>query len=50
MYQLLIFMSIKKSSVINKFDLSKDNEIIKIKRGDYTNINKEIKKIISGNN
>ena len=34
------------SSVIDKFDLSKDNEIIKIKRGDYTNINKEIKKII----
>lgn len=32
--------------VINKFDLNKDNEIIKIKRGDYTNINKEIKKVI----
>ena len=33
--------------IINKVDFSKENEVIKVKRGDFNNINKEIKKKIN---
>lgn len=35
------------TNIVNKVDFSKENEIIKVKRGDFNNINKEIKKSIN---
>ena len=35
------------TEIIGKVDFSKDNDVIKIKRGDFNNINKDIKKSIN---
>lgn len=35
------------TEIIGKVDFSKDNDVIKVKRGDFNNINKDIKKSIN---
>ncbi len=52
-YLLMCFPDIKKFrierliDIVKNVDFSKDSDVIKVKRGDFNNINKEIKKIIN---